>query len=89
MKQKQTQEEILSEIKDILSEYVEITRPLTLGDRLIDDLGLDSFLIVYFVTEIEDRFEIDIPETDFIELVTVKDLCDRIQQEMRKKSTSN
>ena len=89
MKQKLTQEEILVEIKDILSEYVEITRPLTPDDRLIDDLGLDSFLIVYFVTEIEDRFEIDIPETDFIELVTVKDLCDRIRQEMRKKSTSN
>ena len=89
MKQELTQEKILSEIKDILSEYVEITRPLTLDDRLIDDLGLDSFLIVYFVTEIEDRFEIDIPETDFIELITVKDLCDRIRQEMRKKSTSN
>ena len=89
MKQELTQEEILIEIKDILSEYVEIIRPLTPDDRLIDDLGLDSFLIVYFVTEIEDRFEIDIPETDFIELVTVKDLCDRIRQEMRKKSASN
>lgn len=86
MKQELTQEEILVEIKDILSEYVEITRPLTPDDRLIADLGLDSFLIVYFVTEIEDRFEIDIPETDFIELVTVKDLCDKVRQEMRKKS---
>ena len=87
MKQELTQEEILVEIKDILSEYVEIARPLTPDDRLIDDLGLDSFLIVYFVTEIEDRFEIDIPETDFIELVTVKDLCDRIRQERNKQST--
>lgn len=87
MKQELTQEEILAEIKDILSEYVEIARPLTPDDRLIDDLGLDSFLIVYFVTEIEDRFEIDIPETDFIELVTVKDLCDRIRQERNKQST--
>ena len=76
MKHELTQEEILVEIKDILLEYVEITRPLTPADRLIDDLGLDSFLIVYFITEIEDCFEIDIPETDFIELVTVKDLCE-------------
>lgn len=72
MKHELTQEEILVEIKDILSEYVEITRPLTPADRLIDDLGLDSFLIVYFITEIEDCFEIDIPETDFIEFVTVR-----------------
>ena len=85
MKQVLTQKEILTEIEEILSEYVEISHPLTLEDRLIDDLGLDSFLIVYFITEIEDRFEIDIPETDFIELVTVKDLCDRIRQELRKK----
>ncbi|WP_455903574.1 acyl carrier protein [Clostridium sp.] len=87
MKHELTQEEILVEIKDILSEYVEITRPLTPDDRLIDDLGLDSFLIVYFITEIEDRFKIDIPETDFIELVTVKDLCERIQLEIKKHST--
>ena len=85
MKHELTQEEILVEIKDILSEYVEITRPLTSADRLIDDLGLDSFLIVYFITEIEDCFEIDIPETDFI--VTVKDLCERIQLEIKKHST--
>ena len=82
MKHELTQEEILVEIKDILSEYIEITRPLTPADRLIDDLGLDSFLIVYFITEIEDCFEIDIPETDFIEFVTVKDLCERIQLEI-------
>ena len=87
MKHELTQEEILVEIKDILLEYVEITRPLTPADRLIDDLGLDSFLIVYFITEIEDCFEIDIPETDFIELVTVKDLCERIQLEIKKHST--
>ena len=80
MKHELTQEEILVEIKDILSEYVEITRPLTSADRLIDDLGLDSFLIVYFITEIEDCFEIDIPET-------VKDLCERIQLEIKKHST--
>ncbi|WP_302114120.1 acyl carrier protein [uncultured Clostridium sp.] len=86
MKHKLTQEEILVEIKDILSEYIEITRPLTPADRLIDDLGLDSFLIVYFITEIEDCFEIDIPETDFIEFVTVKDLCERIQLEIKKHS---
>ena len=42
MKHELTQEEILVEIKDILLEYVEITRPLTPADRLIDDLGLDS-----------------------------------------------
>ena len=41
MKHELTQEEILVEIKDILSEYIEITRPLTPADLLIDDLGLD------------------------------------------------
>ena len=50
MKHELTQEEILVEIKDILSEYVEITHPLTPADRLSDDLGLDSFLIVYSVS---------------------------------------
>ncbi len=73
-----SQDEILSEIKDILSGYIEISRPLTIDDKLIDDLGLDSFLIVYFITEIEDRFKLDIPETDFTDLRTIKDLYDRI-----------
>ena len=39
MKHELTQEEILVEIKDILSEYVEITRPLTPADRLIRRSG--------------------------------------------------
>ena len=77
-----SQDEILSEIKDILSGYIEISRPFTIDDKLIDDLGLDSFLIVYFITEIEDRFNLDIPETDFTDLRTIKDLYDRIAQKI-------
>ncbi len=83
-----TQDVILKKIKEILSGYVEISSPLTLDKKLIDDLGLDSFLSVYFITEIEDQFKINIPETDFSELVTIQDLYEMIMQELRKKSAS-
>ena len=51
MKHELTQEEILVEIKDILLEYVEITRPLTPADRLIDDLGNTETVEVYLNTQ--------------------------------------
>ena len=44
-----------------------------------EDLGLDSFLIVYFLTEVEDAFAIDIDESDFKYIHTVRDILEWIQ----------
>lgn len=72
----------MERLKAILKTYTDI--PVTQDSRLIDDLGLDSFLIVYFLTEVEDCFGINIDESEFIDLVTVEDVLERILKERNR-----
>ncbi len=68
----------MDELKKILNEYIDLPADLTESSRLIDDLGLDSFLIVYFLSEVEDRFHIHIDEADFEDFVTIGDVLERM-----------
>ena len=71
----------LDKIKSILAEYAELPAvPITEDASLIEDLGLDSFLIVYFLTEVEDCFGIDIDESEFADITTIGDIMERIKK---------
>jgi acyl carrier protein len=45
---------------------------------LVSDLGVDSLEMVGLIVEIEDEFEIDIPDEDAMHLATVKQLTDYV-----------
>ena len=45
---------------------------------LTTDLGLDSLEMVGLIVEIEDEFEIDIPDEDAMHIATVKQLTDYV-----------
>lgn len=62
----------------ILRKYTDM--PVTKSARLMDDLELDSFLIVYFLSEVEDAFEIDLDMSDISSIVTVEDVLDLINR---------
>lgn len=47
---------------------------------LIDDLGADSLDLLQLVTELEDEFDIAIPDEDFEAIVTVGDVLDEIEK---------
>lgn len=67
----------LDELSDILTDYTDCSVPLA-SSRLIEDLGLDSFLTVYFLTQAEERFGIQIDETEYETIVFVQDILDFI-----------
>ena len=68
----------MNTIETILKKYT--GAPVTESSKLIDDLGLDSFLIVYFLSEVEDAFGIDLGVSSFYEIVTVGDILDLVRQ---------
>ena len=68
---------ILDRLQEILCGYTDGI--VTEEARLEEDLGLDSFLIVYFLTEVEDAFAIDIDESDVKYIHTVRDILEGIQ----------
>ena len=59
-------------LQEILSEYTDAA--VTPSASLIEDLGLDSFLIVYFLTQAEERLGFQIDESEFETIVTIGDV---------------
>ncbi|MBL7130243.1 MAG: aminotransferase class I/II-fold pyridoxal phosphate-dependent enzyme [Candidatus Omnitrophica bacterium] len=51
--------------------------------RLGDDLGIDSFGSVEIIYNLEDRFDIEIPDRDFDSSLTVKDIVMYIQSKLK------
>lgn len=78
MDMEQARQRCLDEFSDILKGYTESFAPLTPSSRLIEDMGLDSFLMVYFLTQAEERFGIQIDETEYEHIVFVEDILDYI-----------
>ena len=52
-----TEQEELKILGEILEAYIDT--PIEKDAFLISDLGLDSFLIVYFISEVDDRLRHD------------------------------
>lgn len=69
---------MLDALKTILEQYT--TEPVTESSRLNDDLGIDSFFILHFLSEVEDCFHIHIDELEYETMITVGDVLDRIRE---------
>ena len=65
-------------LKPILEQYTAL--PYTESSRLNDDLGIDSFFILHFLSEVEDCFHINIDELEYENIITIGDVLDRIRE---------
>ena len=69
-----TDDEILAGIQTIAREHLDHDAPLSLSQRLVEDLELDSIRMLTLAVEVEDRFRVILPEDLGAELRTVGDL---------------
>ncbi|MBM4374739.1 MAG: acyl carrier protein [Deltaproteobacteria bacterium] len=49
-------------------------------ESVITDLGIDSLSMMQIVGEMETEFSIQIPDEDLVEIVTVGDLCSKVER---------
>jgi len=70
-----TYEESLRVTTEILSKHVEHPRPIQPGDHIQNDLGLDSLGVMEVVADIEDRFDVQIPQEVLSGIATVEDVA--------------
>ena len=70
------EQEELKILGEILESYIDT--PIEKDAFLIGDLGLDSFLIVYFISEVDDRFGVTIEMPEHVEYMTVQDVLDQL-----------
>lgn len=78
-----TQDEILAQLKDILTDMFEIdAADITLDAELYDDLDIDSIDAVDLVVKLRDVTGKKISPEDFKAVRTVKDVVDSIEKLM-------
>ncbi len=71
--------EIESTIKEILAKQLSMEAGrISLESRLVEDLGVDSFGSVEIAFELEEKFDLKIPDADLYEAKTVKNIVDYI-----------
>jgi acyl carrier protein len=75
-------EERLKEI--IIKQFGEGEKPVTLETSYVNDLGADSLDIVELVMELEDEFDMSIPDEDAEKIQTVDDTVKYINEHTQK-----
>jgi len=69
--------EIEQKVKEILAENLSADPAgIQPHSRLLDDLGMDSVLAIEILFELEEAFNVRIPEADIVKAKTVKDITD-------------
>ena len=51
-------------------------------ESIITDLGIDSLSMMQIVGDMETELDIQIPDEDLVEIVTVGDLCSKIENRL-------
>ena len=75
-------EERLKEI--IIKQFGEGEKTVTLESSFVNDLGADSLDIVELVMELEDEFDVSIPDEDAEKIQTVGDAVKYIKEHTQK-----
>ncbi len=78
-------EEVIEKIKDIIVDISDISRDCINEDSaMIDDLDLSSVEILSIVADIENEFSIKITEDEMLEISTIKELANIIENKSSK-----
>ncbi len=73
-------------IKNLVAEHLDIEESkVILEASLINDLGADSLDTVELIMALEEEFEIEIPDEEAQEILTVKHAVDYINKKIAKK----
>ena len=76
-------EEVQAKVIDIIAEQMQIPKEqITLQTHFVNDLGADSLDVVETVMELEEAFEISIPDEDSTKIQTVGDAVAYIKEHM-------
>jgi acyl carrier protein len=78
--------EIETTVKEILAKHLTMeVKNITLESRLVEELGLDSFGSVEVAFELEEKFDLKIPDAALYEAKTVKHIVDYIASQKEGK----
>jgi acyl carrier protein len=72
---------IFDDVKEVVVEQLNVSPDeVTLEANFVEDLGADSLDVVELVMALEEKFEIEIPDSDAEGIQSVKDVVDYIEK---------
>jgi acyl carrier protein len=81
-------ENVVAEIKAIVAEHAGIAASeIRENHHLENDLSLDSLDQVEIVMEVEEQFEIDVPDEVAAEVRTVGDIIEKVRERIARRGT--
>ena len=77
--------DIFETLKEIIVEELDVTpEQVTPEARFQEDLGADSLDVVELIMKIEEKFGIEVPDTDAEKIRTVQDAVKYIEEKLKK-----
>ncbi|MFH1478260.1 MAG: acyl carrier protein [Candidatus Omnitrophota bacterium] len=84
-KAKPVDEDVFIKVRSILAKQANIHEDkITLETRLIDDMNIDSLQSIKLVIELEEVFDIEIPDEDAEKALTVRDIDSYITAKLKE-----
>lgn len=83
-----TDADLLGTVQSIASTYLGLERRLAAGDRLVEDLGLDSLQRMTLAIEIENELRICLDPEDEAQIWTVSDLVSVLRRKTAGRGSS-
>ncbi|WP_298086120.1 acyl carrier protein [uncultured Campylobacter sp.] len=72
---------IFDDVRDVVVEQLSVAPDVVkLESKIIEDLGADSLDVVELVMALEEKFEVEIPDSDAEKLITINDVVSYIEK---------
>jgi acyl carrier protein len=72
---------LFDEVKEVIVEQLNVAPEEVKPEaRFVEDLGADSLDVVEMIMALEEKFEIEIPDSDAEKIQTVQDVVDYIEK---------
>ena len=76
---------VFEDVRDVVVEQLSVSPDqVKLDSKIIEDLGADSLDVVELVMALEEKFGIEIPDSESEKLVSIKDVVDYIDNLPKK-----
>lgn len=71
---------VFDDVRDVVVEQLSVAPDaVKIESKIIEDLGADSLDVVELVMALEEKFEVEIPDSDAEKLITINDVVTYIE----------
>jgi len=77
------EKELLERVQEVVQQFADPSLKVKHDTAFVKDLGLESIQIIEMLCEIEDAFDLVIGENELSDVVTVADLTEVVEKNLR------